>query len=76
MAQAMPVARLQPDLLREGVTAQKQAALAPHPVQTIQANVRAALVLGTRDGVGQVASCGAAMSLLGEMSLYDTQSVR
>jgi len=38
----MPVARLQNDLLRDGATAQKQAALAPHPVQTIQANVRGA----------------------------------
>ena len=41
-AHSMPVARLQNDLLRDGATAQKQAALAPHPVQTIQANVRGA----------------------------------
>lgn len=40
-APSIPVMRAQQDLLREGAVALKQEALAPHPMQTIQANVRA-----------------------------------
>lgn len=41
---SIPVMRSQPDLMREGPTSLKQEALAPHPVQTIQANVRGVVV--------------------------------
>lgn len=52
-APAIPVQRVQTDLLRDGASALKQSALAPHPVESLQANVSVRVrVLGGRRGGG------------------------